>query len=91
MDLYVKAGFLNFLDYSRYLDAGLDKISTTITVFPTSDANATEDDLFKKKKWHSESADPAKAFDLSLAKQTNKLTNKKSWPHRGSNSRPSRL
>ena len=42
----------------------------------------------KTRKWHSESADPAKALNLSLAKQTNKQTNKKFWPHRGSNSRP---
>ena len=41
------------------------------------------------RKWHSESADPAKALDLSLAKQTNKQTNKKFCPHRGSKSRPS--
>ena len=40
------------------------------------------------RKWHSESADPAKALNLSLAKQTNKQTNEKFWPHRGSNSRP---
>ena len=43
------------------------------------------------RNWHSESADPAKALDLSLAKQTNKQTNKKFCPHRGSNSRPSRF
>ena len=43
------------------------------------------------KKWHSESADPAKALDLPLAKQTNKQKNKKFCPHRGSNSRPSRF
>ena len=43
----------------------------------------------KTKKWHSESADPAKALNLSLAKQTNKQTKKKFWPQRGSNSRPS--
>ena len=89
------------------------------------------------RKWHSESADPAKAIDLSLAKQTNRQTknfghtevrtldppgfstmllptelwgrtyvitlirlllsdyyyqiNKKFWPHRGSNTRPSRF
>ena len=40
------------------------------------------------RKWHSESADPAKALNLPLAKQTNKQTNKKFWPHRGSNSQP---
>ena len=28
------------------------------------------------RKWHSESADPAKALNLSLAKQTNKQTNR---------------
>ena len=47
------------------------------------------------RKWHSESADPAKALDLSLAKQrnkqTNKQTNKKFCPHRGSNTRLSRF
>ena len=43
------------------------------------------------RKWHSESADPAKALDLSLAKQTNKQTKKKLCRHRGPNFRPSRL
>ena len=43
------------------------------------------------RNWHSESADPAKNLDLSLAKQTNKQTNKNFWPPRGSNSRPSRF
>ena len=54
--------------------------------------NVTIDDIRLKsnltRKSHSESADPAKALNLSLAKQTNKQTNKKFWPHRGSNSRP---
>ena len=32
--------------------------------------------LILTRKWHSESADPANALDLSLAKQTNKQTDK---------------
>ena len=33
----------------RNLDASLDKPSTTLTSFPSLDANGMEDDLFKKK------------------------------------------
>ena len=45
----VKIGCLMFLDSYRFLDASLDKISTTLKSFPSLDANGMEDDLFKRK------------------------------------------
>ena len=57
----------------------------------TSHKNILNLNTINTRKWHSESADPAKALDLSLAKQTNKQTNKNFWTHRGLNSRPSRF
>ena len=45
----VKIGCLKFLDSYRLLDASLDKLSLTLTSFPSLDANGMEDDLFKRK------------------------------------------
>ena len=45
----VKIGCLKFLDSYRFLDASLDKLSTTLTSFQSLDANGMEDDLFKRK------------------------------------------
>ena len=42
----------------------------------TSKRPQTNQLKIKTRKWHSENADPAKALDLSLAKQTNKQTDK---------------
>ena len=45
----VKIGCLKLLDSYRFLDASLDELSTTLTSFPSLDANGMEDDLFKRK------------------------------------------
>ena len=41
----VKKGCLNFLDPPRFLDASLDKQSTTLTTFPSLYANGKEFEL----------------------------------------------
>ena len=45
----VKIGCLKFLDSYRFLDASSDKLSMTLSSFPSLDANGMEDDLFKRK------------------------------------------
>ena len=45
----VKSGCFKFLDSYKFLDASLDKLSTTLRSFPSLDANGMEDDLFKRK------------------------------------------
>ena len=37
------------MDSYRFLDASLDKLSLTLTSYPSPDANGMEDDLFKRK------------------------------------------
>ena len=37
------------MDSYRFLDASLDKLSTTLKSFPSLDANGMEDDLFERK------------------------------------------
>ena len=45
----VKIGCLKILESYRFLDASLDKLSMTLSSFPSLDANGMEDDLFKRK------------------------------------------
>ena len=45
----VKIGCLKYLDSYIFLDASLDKLSLTLTSFPSLDKNGMEDDSFKRK------------------------------------------
>ena len=45
----VRIGCLKFWDSYGFLDASLDKLSTTLKSFPSLDANGMKDDLFKRK------------------------------------------
>ena len=45
----VKIGYKHFLHFSRFLDAILDKLSTTLTSFTILDGNGMEDDMFRRK------------------------------------------
>ena len=45
----VKTGCLKFVDSYSFFDASLDKLSTTLTSFPSLDSNGMEDGLFKRK------------------------------------------
>ena len=48
----VKIGCLKFLDSYRFLDASLDKLSTTLKFFPFLDEDGMEADLFNRKPTH---------------------------------------
>ena len=45
----VKIGGLKFLDSYRFLENSLEKLFTTLKLFPSLDAKGMEDDLFKQK------------------------------------------
>ena len=45
----VKIRCLKFVNSYRFLDAKLDKLSTSLKTFPSLDANGMKDDLFKRK------------------------------------------
>ena len=47
--IHVKTGCLKFQYSYRFLDASLDKISITLTSFPSLDANGLEDVPLKEK------------------------------------------
>ena len=47
--LSVETGCLKFLDSYSFLDASLDKLSTTLNIFPSLDANGMKDSLCKRK------------------------------------------
>ena len=45
----VKIGCLKFLDGYRFLDASLDKLSTTLKSFPSLDANGMEEMIYSNE------------------------------------------
>ena len=46
---YAEKGCLKILESHRFLNASLEKLSTTLKLFPSLDANGMEDKLFKTK------------------------------------------
>ena len=80
----VKIGCLKFLDSYRFLDASLDKLSTTLKSFPSLDANGMEDDLFKRKlAYPYEKSNNIESFyePLKLGREDYFSTLKQSYPH----------
>ena len=79
----VKIGCLKFLDGYRFLDASLDKLSLTLTSFPSLDKNGMEDDLFKRKLAHPyEKGNNIESFykPLKLGREDYFNTLKQSYP-----------
>ena len=79
----VKIGCLKFLDSYRFLDASLDKLSTTLKSFPSLDANGMEDDLFKRKlAYPYEKGETIESFykPLKLGRDDYLSTLKQSYP-----------
>ena len=80
----VKIGFLKFVNSYRFLDAKLDKLSTTLKTFPSLDANGMKDDLSKRKLAYS--YEKGKTIDsfckqLKLGTEDYFSTLKQSYPH----------
>ena len=76
-------GCLKFLDTYRFLDASLDKLSTTLTSFPSLDSNGMEDDLFKRKlAYPYEKGNNSESFykPLKLGREDYFSTLKQSYP-----------
>ena len=80
----VKIGCLKLLYSYRFLDASLDKLSLTLTSFPSLDANGMEDDLFKRKLAHPyEKGNNIASYykPLKLGREDYFSTLKQSYPH----------
>ena len=71
------------MDSYRFLDASLDKLSLTLTSFPSLDKNGMEDDLFKRKLAYSyEKGKTIESFykPLKLGREDYFSTLKQSYP-----------
>ena len=71
------------MDVYRFLDASLDKLSTTIKAFPSLDANCMEDDFFKRNlAYPYEKSETIESFykPLKLGREDYFSTLKQSYP-----------
>ena len=79
----VKIGGTKFLDSYRFLDASLDKLTTTLKSFPSLGAKGMEDEIFKKKlAYPYEKGQPIESFyePLKLGKEDYFSTLKHLYP-----------
>ena len=71
------------MESCRFLDASLDKLSTTLKSFPSLHANGMEDDLFKRKLVYPyEKGETMESFykPLKLGRKDYSSTLKQSYP-----------